>query len=181
MSVSPAISVTAAELRAAFDHERTIPFSTGDQQRTESLIGLRVSGDAYALRVSEVTSLCTDRKIVSLPRAVPGLLGVAGIRAVVVPVYSIAALLGYADESSGVRWLALCGVEEPIALAFSGFEGYTRVLQSQLHPAEKNDAARTFVTHVARAERMVRAVVSIPLFRKAIQERCRNASVPKER
>lgn len=180
MSVSPAFLASAAELRSAFDRERAVPFSTADGQRTESLIGLRISGDAYALRIAEITSLCTDRKIVSLPAALSGLLGVAGIRGAIVPVYSIAALLGYRDDPTHVRWLALCGIEEPIAFAFSGFEGYTRVLQSQLHPAEKNDAARTFVTHVARTEQMVRAVVSIPLFRQAIQERCSQTSVPKE-
>lgn len=180
MSGSSILSATAAELRSAFDRERTFPLSREEAQKTESLIGIRVSGDAYAMRVAEVTSLCTDRKIVRLPSAMPELLGLAGIRGVVVPVYSLAALLGYQSGPEGVRWLALCGIEEPIVFAFSGFEGYTRVLQSELYPAEKNDAVRTFVTHVVRTPEIVRAVLSIPLFRQAIQARCYRRSVSKE-
>ena len=76
-----------------------------------------------------------------------------------------------------VRWLALCGTAEPFALAFSDFEGYVRISSAQLYSAEQKDVKRRHVTHVARATSMVRAVVSIPLIKDTIQERCRNCSV----
>jgi chemotaxis signal transduction protein len=179
-SLSP-IAAKVAELRSVFDQARAAPFSSGAEEQTENLLAIRVSRDAYAINVTEISGLATDRKIVAFPSSISELLGVAGIRGVLVPVYSLAALLGYGAEAGQVRWLALCGTEEPFALAFSDFEGYVRVPRAQLYSAEQKDVTRTHVTHVARATGMVRAVVSIPLIREAIQERCRNNSVPKER
>ncbi|MGB2590079.1 MAG: chemotaxis protein CheW [Candidatus Acidiferrum sp.] len=181
MSSSSRSSVTAAKLRSAFDRERALPLSSDAREQTENLIAIRVSRDAYALRVAEISGFATDRGIVAFPSPIRELLGVAAVRGVLVPVYSLAGLLGYGEESGDARWLALCGTEEPFALAFSGFEGYSRIAHTQLCPAEKRDATRTFVTHVARTPEMVRAVISIPLFRQAIRERCRSGSVSKER
>jgi chemotaxis signal transduction protein len=147
----------------------------------ENLIAIRVSGDAYAIRVSEISGLANDRKIVALPSAVPELLGVAGIRGGLVPVYSLAALLGYSTEADQGRWLALSGGEEPVGLAFSAFEGYVRVPQAQIYTADQKDAVRTHVKHVVRAAAMVRAVVSVPLIREMIQRLCGKESESKER
>jgi len=147
----------------------------------EDLLAIRVSRDAYAIRVSEISGLATDRKIVAFPSPIPELLGVAGIRGALVPVYSLAMLLGYNAETERTRWLALCGTEDPVALVFSDFEDYVRVPLTQLYAAEQKDVARTHVEHVVRATDMVRAVVSIPLIRKTIQRRCANDSVSKER
>jgi chemotaxis signal transduction protein len=170
-----------AELRRAFDQARAVPSSSKGDIQAESLLAVRVSRDAYAIRVSEISGLATDRKIVAFPSLIPELLGVAGIRGALVPVYSLAGLLGYGVESGQVRWLVLCGTEEPFALAFNDFEGYLQMPWTQLLAAEQKVVKRSRVTHVARATDMVRAVVSIPLLREAIQERCRKNGIPKER
>ena len=174
-------SAKVVELRSVFDHERAAPSSSRTEVQTESLLKIRVSGDAYAIRVSEISGLATDRKIVAFPSPISELLGLAGIRGALVPVYSLAGLLGHGTESGQVRWLVLCGTDEPFALAFGDYEGYVRIPQTQLYSAEQKDVTRINVTHVARTIDMVRAVVSIPLLREAIQERCRKNSVPKER
>jgi chemotaxis signal transduction protein len=179
-ALSPVAS-KVAELRNVFDRARAAPFSSGATERTENLLAIRVSRDAYAIRVGEISGLATDRKIIAFPTPIPELLGVASIRGALVPVYSLALLLGYGAETEQARWLALCGREESFALAFRDFEGYLRVPQAQLYAAEQKDVARTHVKHVVRATDMVRAVVSIPLIREAIQRRCGNNSVPKER
>ncbi len=179
-SLSP-IAARVAELRRTFDQARAVPSSSAGDIQAESLLAIRVSRDAYAIRVSEISGLATDRKIVAFPSLIPELLGVAGIRGSLVPVYSLAGLLGYGGETGQVRWLVLCGTEEPFALAFNDFEGYLQMPRTLLHQAEQKDVTRTHVTHVARATDMVRAVVSIPLLRETIQERCRKNGVPKER
>lgn len=179
-SLSPS-TAKVAELRRTFDQARAVPASLDGNIQAESLLAIRVSRDAYAIRVSEISGLATDRKIVAFPSLIPELLGVAGIRGVLVPVYSLAGLLGYGVETGQVRWLVLCGSEEPFALAFSDFEGYLQMPRTQLHPAQQKAVKRSHVTHVARAADMVRAVVSIPLLRETVQERCRKNSVPKER
>lgn len=179
-SLSPT-SGRVVELRSAFDRERAAPSSLRSEEQTENLLAIRVSRDAYAIRVNEISGLATHRKIVAFPSPISELLGVAGIRGTLVPVYSLTRLLGYGTETEQVRWLALCGTEEPFALAFSNFEGYLQMPRTQLHQAEHKDVQRTHVTHVARAADTVRAVVSIPILRETIQERCRKNGVPKER
>ena len=181
--MTPPYSVTSsvADLRNAFDRARAVPFSAGASEQSENLLAIRLFRDAYALRVGEISGLLTDRKIVALPTAIPELLGVAGIRGALVPVYSLAALLGYAVETEGTRWLALCGTEEPVALAFNDFEGYLSVARTQIYAAEHGDVTRACIEHLVRADGMVRALVSIPRLREAIQKRCGMNMGSKER
>ncbi len=181
MTLQSPITAKAAELRSVFDQARAAPLSSGALEQREDLLAIRISRDAYAIRVSEISGLATDKKIVAFPSPIPELLGLAGIRGALVPVYSLAMLLGYNAETERTRWLALCGTESPFALVFSDFEGYVRVSLTQLYTAEAKDVARTHVQHVVRATDMVRAVVSIPLIRKTIQRRSGNDGVSKER
>jgi purine-binding chemotaxis protein CheW len=175
------ITAKAAELRSVFDQARAAPLSAGAEEQTEDLLAIRISRDAYAIRVSEISGLATGKKIVAFPSPIPELLGIAGIRGALVPVYSLAMLLGYNAETERTRWLVLCGTQDPVALVFSDFEGYVRVSLTELYAAEQKDVARTHVQHVVHTPDVVRAVVSIPLIRKTIQRRCGNDGVSKER
>jgi chemotaxis signal transduction protein len=169
----------AAELRSAFDRERIAPFFSGSDE-LENFLAIRVSKDAYALRVSEISSLIADKKIVELPTSVPELLGLAGVRGTLIPVYDLAALLGYSKEKDELRWLAVCGTEDSIGLAFHEFEGYLRIPRASVCAVEPNEAERTRLTHMVRGLEVARVVVSIPLLKATIQERCQG-SVRKER
>jgi len=179
-AVSP-IPEKVAELRRVFDEARAVPFSAGTEGQAEDLLAIRISGDAYAIKVSEIAGLATGRKVVPVPSPIPELLGLAGIRGTLVPVYSLNALLGYGSQAERPRWLALCGTEECFALAFHEFEGYLSIAPGDLYPVEQKDAACIHVKEIARGLGAVRAVVSIALLRETIQERCRRNSVPKER
>src|ERR1700722_14359993 len=167
------VTAKAAELRNAFDRARALPFLSEVRQRIENLLVLRVSGDAFAIRLGEIAGLATDRKIVSFPSPIPELLGVAAIRGRLVPVYSLAALLGYSAPGTPGRWLVLCGTEEPVGLAISDFEGYLRIPLSQVYAAEQQDESLP-VKHVVRTADTLRDVVSIPHIIEIIQRRCRN-------
>jgi chemotaxis signal transduction protein len=171
----------AAELRDAFDRARAIPFASQAGEQMENLLAIRVCGDPYAIRISEISGLANDRKIVVLPSAVPELIGMAGIRGALIPVYSLAALLGYGAEAAPGRWLALCGAEEPVGLAFSHFENYVMVPRSQVYAGEQKDAAPAQVKYVAGTADVVRAVIRISLIREVIQQRCGKRSKSKER
>jgi chemotaxis signal transduction protein len=181
MSVLLTVSEKVAALRRAFDGARAVPFSLGSDQNAENLLAIRVSGDAYAIRVNEIAGLATGRKIVPIPSPIPELLGLAGIRGTLVPAYSLNALLGYGADAGEPPWLALCGAEESFALAFHEFEGYLRTSRKEVYPVEQKDAARMHVKEVIRVTGTVRPVVSVLLLRETIQERCRRHSVPKER
>lgn len=121
-------------LRSDFDRAFREPSALVTVE-TEDLLAVAIAGDAYALRVGELVALVSNRKVVALPSRRRHLLGVAGVRGAVVPVYALAGLLGYADVRASTPWLALCGRQEPVALAFEQLEGFFRVPRADLHAA----------------------------------------------
>lgn len=163
----------AAQLRQAFDHSFALPPSA-DSPEVQDLLMIRVAGDPYAIRLLDITEIVTGRSVVSVPTIKPGLLGLAGIRGGIVPVFCLSSILGYGPASGSPRWMVLCGAEEPIALAFSDFEGYLRLPTSALH-ADENFSATTaktkYVSQVARTTDGVRAVISIQLIMATIRNR----------
>jgi chemotaxis signal transduction protein len=170
--MTPALSGKAAELRDAFDRARRLPFPSGEVDRTENLLAIRVAHGPYALRISEIARLEKGRRILAFPTAVPECLGISGIRGALVPVYSLAALLGCGVDTGDAHWLALCGAEESFALAFGGFEGHLRIPRSDLCAAEPGDTGRTHLSHVIRLAGEVRPVVAVSLIERALEARC---------
>ena len=168
------------ELRHAFDQTYEIPPSSHVIEPFEDLLAIRITGEPYAIRVREISGLANNRRTVALPSHVPELLGVAGIRGGFLTVYSLPVLLGYSRTADQGRWLALCGYEELVGLAFSEFEAYLRVPLAQVYPAEQKDVERDHIKHVVRAGDMVRAVVNIPNILETIKRRCDNNHVSKE-
>ena len=70
--------------------------------------------------------------------------------------------------------MIICKSEEPIALAFSDFEGYLRLPASALHADENLGTTREhvkYVNQVASTPDGVRAVISIPLIMATIRNR----------
>lgn len=180
--ISPsAVTTKLAELRHTFDQARAAPFSSEKEEQSVSLLAIRISRDPFAIKVNEIGGLVAGRKIVPVPSPVPELLGLAGIRGALIPVYSLEALLGYGAQTEQTRWLALCGEEDSFALAFGEFEGYLRIPPHQLFPINEKDTLRVHVKEIARTTGFVRAVVSISLLKETIQGRCRSSSVSKER
>ncbi len=118
-------------LRREFD----LSFAQAPRMETEqraNLLAIRIGGDPYAIRVSDIGGIHADCHIMPLPTPIPELLGVAGFRGQIVPVYDLAALLGYARAASP-RWLVLLWQRESeaVALAFETFEMHFSV--SQVH------------------------------------------------
>ncbi|HMD30458.1 MAG TPA: chemotaxis protein CheW [Candidatus Acidoferrales bacterium] len=174
-------SSRAAELREAFDRARALPFASGEAEQMESLLAIRLGGEPHAIRVSEIAALARGRKIEPVPGGMPELLGIAGMRGEIVPVYSLAALVGHGREAGEAAWLVLCGGEERVGFAFHDFEGHLRVPLAQLCAAGERDAGRDQLEHVVRAEGSVRTVVSLSQLLSAIRTRCRPGGGSKER
>ncbi|HEY5277759.1 MAG TPA: hypothetical protein VIK38_14720, partial [Coriobacteriia bacterium] len=95
-------------------------------------------------------------------------------------VFGLASILGYGQDPGSPRWMVLCGAEEPIALAFSDFEGYLRLPKSSLHADENLRPTRQYVNQIASTEAGVRALVSIPLVVATIRNRIGHSRLAKE-
>jgi chemotaxis signal transduction protein len=182
----PRAAVSADEMRRRFDGA----FAAAPADRNEdvdSFLAMRINGDGYALRVREVAGFAAARKIVPLPSPIAEMLGIAGIRGSVVPVFSLAALLGYARGEEAPRWFVLCAGAEPIALGFRDFDGYLELPRPDVSAlgeagdAGNGGAGRAHVRHVVRASGEVRGVIDVPSVVKAIQGKVAAAAAIKER
>jgi purine-binding chemotaxis protein CheW len=172
MSALSPIAKTVADLRDTFDRSYSLPPSSLGAEQMENLLAVRLAGNPYAMRVTEITGLANNRKTVAIPSPIPELLGLAGIRGGLVPIYSLAVLLGYPREVASARWLALCGNEDQAGLGFSDLEGYLRLPAQQVYAASQENMARGHITQVARVDGLVRPLVSIPSLMEMIRKRC---------
>lgn len=164
----------ASELRRQFDLAFASP-PADVARELEEVLAIRVAGEPYALRVLEIGALIADRPIVAIPSSAPHLLGIAGIRGGLVPVFGLASILGHERGADAPRWMVTYGRAEPIALAFSELEGHLALPRSQVHGAEHPRADRPYLREVAHTAGGVRAVIDVPLLVAAINERAGGA------
>jgi chemotaxis signal transduction protein len=179
MSESMGLGGKTAALRQAFDQSFAVPPPQGSQE-LEDLLKIRVAGDPYAIRLRDIAEIVARRKVVPIPGGTPDLLGSAGIRGAIVPVFALALLLGYGQAADAPSWMVLCRSDEPIALAFPEFEGYARLPQSSIHLDDNLHPARQHVKEVARMDTEFRAVISIPLIVATIRNRTSQTRPAKE-
>jgi chemotaxis signal transduction protein len=166
-------SNTASQLRQAFDHTFALPPTMASPQG-EDLLMIRVAGDPYAIRLLDITEIIRGRSVIALPAVTPDLLGLTGIHGGIVPVFGLSSILGYAPDQGSPKWMILCGAEEPIALAFSYFEGYLRLPTSALHPDESFRATGEqvkYMSHIASTPDGARPVINIALIMATIRNR----------
>ena len=136
----------------------------------ENFLALRVGGDAYALRVAEIGGLFTGRRIMPLPTPMPALLGVAGFRGQIAPVYDLAALLGYPSRDAP-RWLVLARLREPVALAFDTFEAHFSALPECIIAAGDQGAARPHLGGAVQGADASRPIIHLQPLLEDIQQR----------
>jgi len=169
MNDSPTLVETAAELRRAFDGSFAAP-SEPVSQEVEDLLAIGVAGSPYAIHLRDIAAIVTRRTIVPVPAAAPSLLGVAGIRGDIVPVFGLASLLGYEDAADGPPWLVLCRAE-PVALGFADLQGYLRLPRSALLTEKSAAVSDQYVNEIATTNAGVRAVIGISLIVATIRDR----------
>ncbi len=117
-------SERAAALRREFDDAFARP-ALLDERDSVELLAVRVCADAHAIRLSEIAGLFADRRITPVPGPLPELLGMAGLRGAIVPVYDLRLLLGH-TPATPPRWLVLAASGQ-VGLAFDQLEGHVVV------------------------------------------------------
>jgi chemotaxis signal transduction protein len=167
----PRLIDRAAALRVAFDRGFAEPAQI-DTDPTEDFLAIRLGSEPHVLRLNEIAGLFADKKITRVPGRVAALLGIAGFRGAIVPVYDLAALLGH-RMSEAPRWLAIAaGV--PVAFAVASFEGHLRITRDAVLPQGAGDHARKYVREFLRANDLVRAVIHLPAILDAIKRQDAN-------
>ncbi|HEY9723354.1 MAG TPA: chemotaxis protein CheW [Oscillatoriaceae cyanobacterium] len=142
-------------LREEFDQRFTAPREL-DRDAPVSMLGLRLGGRAFALRLDALAGLQAMRRLVPLPQSRVPLLGLTGVRGRLVPVFSLAALMELPLEPEA-NWLVLIGHADPVALAFAELDGYFELPLTILQRAQAEGApgARSFLLPDAAARQLI--------------------------
>jgi chemotaxis signal transduction protein len=165
----------ASELRTAFDQS----FAELPNEATvhvENFLAIRIGSDPFAMRLRDVAGLYADRAITSLPSPVSELVGIAGFRGGLVPVYDLRALLGY-PTSEPTRWLVLVTTQlepsappTPVALAFDRFDGHLRVSPDAITTGA-SDGRIAYVRELVSVEGGPRPIVDVGSLLDSITKR----------
>jgi chemotaxis signal transduction protein len=159
-----------AAMRQEFDRTFAVPESSA-VGACDDFLAIRVCGHPFALRVLDLTRIETHRKVVALPESNPWLLGLASSQGKIVPVYSLALVLDLPVSSAGKSWLAICGREVQLGLAFDSLEGYFRIPRAEVLGAPETVEHRSHAQQTVRAAGTLWSVVSLTSVLAAIRER----------
>ena len=168
---------SAARLRREFDASFAEPLGEHLVQLVD-LLAIRLAGKPYALRLSELSGLSTRRPVTPVPTAVSGLLGIASIRGMLVPVYDLRLIIGHPATETAL-WLALIGSEAPIGLAFDAFEGHVRVPREAI-TRTATGSTTSLANEVLHTSDPVRLLVHLPSALAVIRARAHQGVSPKE-
>jgi chemotaxis signal transduction protein len=179
MNFTPSAEHTAEALRHAFDQSFALP-PPPPMEAFEDLITMSLGGNPYAVLLRDIAGMVAGSKVITVPAVAPYFLGIAGVRGEVVPVFGLAAMLGYPEDATPPRWMLLCGGKVPLALGFSQFQNYVRLPESCFHLEENLRASRQCVNRVVNNHGVVHAVIAVPLLVATIQNRGGLNPLPKE-
>lgn len=132
-----------AAMRRLFDESFASPEQLGSKP-IEHMLAIKLGLDSFAVCISDISGLTVAKgMILSVPSIVPELIGITGIRGVLVPVFSLAALLGIGPGTLPCRWLLLCGERQTmIALAVDLVESYLKVPVDRIHAQGMGSSTR---------------------------------------
>jgi chemotaxis signal transduction protein len=160
-----------AELRQAFDASFALPPSPPREDMVD-LLAVTVAADQVAVPLAAISGLVADRAVTRLPGSPPDLLGVAGLRGHLVPVYDLARVSGCGQpgaETAGPaarRWLILAGGSPAFAVAVDRVDGHLRVPRDAI--AAPSDEAGGSAGSVVRTVDGPRPVIDMPSVRATV-------------
>ncbi len=160
-----------SHLRREFDRTFSLPMAK-QRGAPHNFLACRVGNEGLAISLAELTGLQRRGKVVPFRGAVPGLLGVAGIRSRLIPIYQLSALLGLPPSGRPEPWWAVCGDAEPVGLAFDGFEGYVQATAEDVKPRpDAHGPCAAFLREVLATAGAVRPILHLPSLIDSIRTR----------
>lgn len=168
----------AAALRQAFDRSFA-QASRVEDAMPEDLLGIRIGNDPYAVRLAEIGGLFTGRVVTPLPNTTTGLLGIAGFRGAIVPVYDLRALLDY-PAGGTPHWMMLAA-RAPVALAFDTFDGHLRLAREAIVPRTLTaNSLQQYVREVLQTADRARPIVDLDSVLDSIRRRAPKGVLPQQ-
>jgi chemotaxis signal transduction protein len=153
------LATRVVALRAGFDRSFAEPAQL-EMTSVEDLLAIRAGADVVAIRLSEIAGLYVGKKVTRMPGGDPALLGIAGFRGTIQPVYCIATLIGR-PVVAFPRWLVTAAMA-PITLAFEGFEHHMRVSAEMLRPRDVHAKDQPYVRDFVSVQQFVRPILHLP-------------------
>lgn len=164
MEAALQFSKRAAQLRHDFDRSFANPPLAGGETG-QDLLAIRLGTRRFAIRLSEIAGLYADKKITPVPGTAAGMLGIAGFRGSILPVYDLQRLL---DLSSGsaLRWLVVAA-GAPVAFSFEALEERLRVSPGAIK-CERAQAESSFAKEFVQTDGVLRPLVQLSSVLEAV-------------
>jgi chemotaxis signal transduction protein len=121
------ISQRIVELRHEFDSSFSRPWQS-EQVERDSILCFTAEGRRFAAPLTGLQGLAKAGTILPLPSRSPALLGLSVVRARILPVYSIARLMGAPARATEAVWLAVLRGRESVGVALDTLDGYANQL-----------------------------------------------------
>lgn len=163
----------AADMRKAFDRAFAEP-PPADAEEAADYLGIRVGGAAYAVALSEIGAVFADKTIAPLASSARELIGVAGVRGDIVPVFALGTLLGLGGGDKA-RWMVLAAGGRA-GFAFDALDGHLRI---PLASITASASPASFVKANAVIGKDARPIVSVASLMEHLEQRVGHSG-PKE-
>ena len=151
------ISKRAVQLRRDFDRGFADPPPIGSEIK-QDLLAIRLGARKFAIRLSEIASLFADKKVTPVPGAAAAMLGVAGFRGSILPVYDLQSLLDLSN-SQAPRWLVVASAAS-VAFSFDAFEKQIRVSPDEIK-CQQTEAKNSFTKEFIQTEGILRPIIQM--------------------
>jgi chemotaxis signal transduction protein len=164
MEAASQVSRRAAQLRRDFDSSFAKPPLAGGETG-QDLLAIRLGTRRFAIQLSEIAGLYADKKITPVPGAAAGMLGIAGFRGLILPVYDLQVLLDR-SSSSASRWLVVAA-GAPVAFSFEAFEQQLRVSPRAIK-RERARAKSGFTREFIQTDGVLRPIIELSSVLEAV-------------
>jgi chemotaxis signal transduction protein len=151
------ISQRAAQLRRDFDGGFANPPLIGSEAK-QDLLAIRLGTRRFAIRLSEISGLFADKKVTPVPGGATAMLGIAGFRGSILPVYDLQSLLDL-SKAEAPRWLVVAAAASA-AFSFDAFEEQIRVSPDAIK-CQQTEAKNSFTKEFIQTEGVLRPIIQL--------------------
>lgn len=166
MNVATSATGRAAELRLAFDGGFAQPIEFDATVKID-LLAIRIGAETCAIRLREIAGLFVDKSVTRIPGSALALLGIAGFRGAILPVFNLQSLLARSTAATP-RWLVIAAAA-PVALAFDAFEGQMRVSPDAILPRPSGAQTLSYAREFVQTSARIYPVIHLPWILDAIK------------